>query len=88
MVCPYLTRPLQFVKEMSTEVTKYVALYLLFDTGTSDSDYRALYKLFSCLWILIGLASVALLLSNIQDLYKRTGPEAKAENQDNSEVTL
>ncbi|XP_022330085.1 potassium channel subfamily K member 2-like [Crassostrea virginica] len=58
-----------------------------FVIGTSDSDYRALYKLFSCLWILIGLASVALLLSNIQDLYKRTGPEAKAENQDNSEVS-
>lgn len=53
--------------------------------GTSDSDYRALYKLLSSVWILIGLASVALLLSNIADLYKRIAPQPKTEEEEKDE---
>lgn len=53
--------------------------------GTSDNDYRALYKLLSCGWILIGLASVALLLSNITDLYKRIAPQSKNDDEEKDE---
>lgn len=56
-----------------------------FVIGTSDNDYRALYKLLSCGWILIGLASVALLLSNITDLYKRIAPQSKNDDEEKDE---
>ncbi|XP_062584511.1 potassium channel subfamily K member 2-like [Saccostrea cucullata] len=58
-----------------------------FVLGTSDSDYRAPYKLLSSLWILVGLATVALILSNVQDLYKRVSLEGekKISQKDDSE---
>lgn len=59
--------------------------FFFFLPGTSDNDYRALYKLLSCGWILIGLASVALLLSNITDLYKRIAPQAKNDDEEKDE---
>lgn len=59
--------------------------FFFFLPGTSDNDYRALYKLLSCGWILIGLASVALLLSNITDLYKRIAPQSKNDDEEKDE---
>lgn len=56
-----------------------------FVIGTSDNDYRALYKLLSSVWILLGLASVAMLLSNITDLYKRIAPESKTDDEEKDE---
>lgn len=56
-----------------------------FSPGTSDNDYRALYKLLSSVWILLGLASVAMLLSNITDLYKRIAPESKTDDEEKDE---
>lgn len=56
-----------------------------FVIGTSDNDYRALYKLLSSVWILLGLASVAMLLSNITDLYKRIAPESKTDDEKKDE---
>lgn len=56
-----------------------------FVIGTSDNDYRALYKLLSSVWILLGLASVAMLLSNITDLYKRIAPESKSDDEEKDE---
>lgn len=56
-----------------------------FPPGTSDNDYRALYKLLSSVWILLGLASVAMLLSNITDLYKRIAPESKTDDEEKDE---
>lgn len=56
-----------------------------FVLGTSDNDYRALYKLLSCLWILIGLASVAMLLSNMTDLYKRLAPKLNTDDKEEDE---
>lgn len=57
-----------------------------FVIGTSDNDYRALYKLLSSVWILLGLASVAMLLSNITDLYKRIAPESKTVDKEKDEI--
>lgn len=57
----------------------------VFPPGTSDNDYRALYKLLSSVWILLGLASVAMLLSNITDLYKRIAPESKTDDEEKDE---
>lgn len=56
-----------------------------FVIGTSDNNYRALYKLLSSVWILLGLASVAMLLSNITDLYKRIAPESKTDDEEKDE---
>lgn len=56
-----------------------------FVIGTSDNDYRALYKLLSSVWILLGLASVAMLLSNITDLYKRIAPKSKSDDEEKDE---
>lgn len=56
-----------------------------FVIGTSDNDYRALYKLLSSVWILLGLASVAMLLSNITDLYKRIAPKSKSDDEEEDE---
>lgn len=56
-----------------------------FVIGTSDNDYRALYKLLSSVWILLGLASVAMLLSNITDLYKRIAPKSKTDDEKKDE---
>lgn len=56
-----------------------------FVIGTSDNDYRALYKLLSSVWILLGLASVAMLLSNITDVYKRIAPESKTDDEKKDE---
>lgn len=56
-----------------------------FVIGTSDNDYRALYKLLSSVWILLGLASVAMLLSNITNLYKRIAPESKTDDEEKDE---
>lgn len=58
---------------------------VFFSPGTSDNDYRALYKLLSSVWILLGLASVAMLLSNITDLYKRIAPESKTDDEEKDE---
>lgn len=58
---------------------------VFFFQGTSDNDYRALYKLLSSVWILLGLASVAMLLSNITDLYKRIAPESKTDDEEKDE---
>lgn len=58
---------------------------VFFPPGTSDNDYRALYKLLSSVWILLGLASVAMLLSNITDLYKRIAPESKTDDEEKDE---
>lgn len=58
---------------------------VFFSPGTSDNDYRALYKLLSSVWILLGLASVAMLLSNITDLYKRIAPESKSDEKEKDE---
>lgn len=67
---------------ISVQLTSNVFFFL---PGTSDNDYRALYKLLSCGWILIGLASVALLLSNITDLYKRIAPQSKNDDEEKDE---
>lgn len=56
-----------------------------FVIGTSDNDYRALYKLLSSVWILLGLASVAMLLSNITDLYTRIAPKSKSDDEEKDE---
>lgn len=58
---------------------------VFFPPGTSDNDYRALYKLLSSVWILLGLASVAMLLSNITDLYKRIAPKSKTDDEKKDE---
>lgn len=71
--------------KLSISVQLTSDILFCFLPGTSDNDYRALYKLLSCGWILIGLASVALLLSNITDLYKRIAPQSKNDDEEKDE---